>query len=122
MFARAPCRFVRDCSSGLDETPVVARDLRRQPFGARHCADHRKNRGRLNHLMLARFRVLQFDFLEFLIAGHSSNLGAIKNLDVLLRLHPTRQVIGHFAADIVAANDEQHFLCAVRKKHRGLTR
>ena len=64
--------------------------------------------------MLARLRVLQFDFLEFLIAGHSSNLGAIKNLDVLLCLHATRQVIGHFAGDIVA--DVAPFLAKVPSK------
>ena len=122
MFAGAPRWFVRDRSSGLNEALVITRDVRRQPFGARLCTDHRKHRGRSNDLTLARFRVLQFDFLEFLIAGHSSNLGAIKNLDVLLCLHPTRQVIGHFAADVVAANNEERFLRAVRKKHCGLTR
>ena len=68
-------------------------------------------------MALAGFRVLQFDFLKFLIAGHSSNLGAVKDLDVVLCLHAAGQVIGHFARDVVAANNEHHFPCAVGKKH-----
>ena len=122
MFAGAPRWFICDRSSGFNEALVIASDLRRQPFGAGTGADHRKNRWRSHYLAFAGFRVLQFDFLKFLIAGHSSNLRAVKDLNVVLCLHAAGQVIGHFARDVVAANNEHHFLCAVRKKHRGLTR
>ena len=55
-----------------------------------------------------------------MIAGHSSNLSVVKDVDVLLCLHAARKIIRHFARNIFPANDEQHFRRAVGEEHRCL--
>src|SRR5207248_3923815 len=62
-------------------------------------------------------RVFQLDLLELLVAKHLSNLCSIKNLDIRLRLHTTREVLGHFFCDVIATNDDQHFGSAIGKEH-----
>ena len=57
-----------------------------------------------------------------LSARHLANFGVAQNLDVVLRLDPSREVARHALGEIVAADDQQNLLRAFRQKHRGLPR
>src|SRR5215471_13313797 len=51
-------------------------------------------------LSISGFCVFQLDLLEPLVPEHFSDLGSIKNFDVVLRLHANREVVGHFFGDV----------------------
>ena len=72
-------------------------------------------------MTLAGLRIAKLDFFELLITGHPPNLGAIKNVDVVLRLDAAGEIVGHVFRQIVATDNEQHLACAVGKKHRRLS-
>ena len=109
MFAATPERRISDGITGLDEASLVALDLRRQPLRARLGPNHGENGRCFDFAALSGLRVFELDRFQFLPAEHSSNFCAIENLDVLLRLDPTRKIIRHPLGEIVAAHDEQHF-------------
>src|SRR5215469_13339973 len=107
---------------GFDKSFVVALDFRRQPFGAWFRANHRKNSRCSKRSAFASLRIFQLDLFELFFAGHFADLCLVKDLNVLTRLHPTREIVGHFVGDIFSPNDEQYLGSALGKKHRGLTR
>ena len=119
-FVLFPRRCARHKRSGFDESFFVALDLERQPFGAWNSADHRENRGCLDNAPLTRPGIFQLRFFEHFVPQHFSNLGVIKNIDVVFRFDSPRKIARHFRK-IVAADNEQDFGCAIGKKHCGLT-
>src|SRR5437868_11280017 len=92
MFTRLPGRRRGHADPGFDESFVVALDFGRQPVRAWSCADHGKHSRRSNVSAFAVLSIFQLDFFEFFPAKHSADLRLVKDLNVLTRLHSTREV------------------------------
>src|ERR1700757_3803281 len=120
-FVFAPCWCFSDVRTGLDESLLVTLNFRRQPFCAWASADHRKDRRRFNRATLSCFCVFQLDLLKPLVTEHLANFCSIKNLDVRLRLHAAREVVGHLFRNVIATDHEQDLGGALGKKHRRLS-
>src|SRR5256884_5840556 len=106
MFTRLPSRRRARAGPGLDESFGVALDFRRQPVRAWSRADHGKHSRRSNVSAFAVLRIFQLDFFEFFPAKHFADLRLVKDLNVLTRLHSTREVVRHFVSDVFPANNE----------------
>jgi hypothetical protein len=59
-----------------------------------------------NRSAFAVLHIFQLDFFEFFPAEHFADLPLVKDLNVLTRLHSTREVVRHFVSDVFPANDE----------------
>src|SRR5712675_1534672 len=106
MFTGLPGWRRNHAGPGLDESFVVALDFGRQPVRAWSCADHGKHSWRSNVSAFAVLRIFQLDFFEFFPAKHFADFRLVKDLNVLTRFHPTREVVRHFGSDVFPANHE----------------
>src|SRR5437879_4740680 len=106
MFTRLPGWRRGHAGPGFDESFVVALDFGRQPVRAWACADHGKHSRRSNLSAFAVLRIFQLDLFELFSAKHFADLRLVKDLNVLTRLHSTREVVRHFVSDVFSSNDE----------------
>src|SRR5437016_2015047 len=106
MFTRLPGRRRGHAVPSFNESFVVALDFGREPVRAWSCADHGKHRRRSTRSAFAVLRIFQFDLFELFPAEHFADLRLVKDLNILTRLHSTREVVRHFVSDVFSSNDE----------------